>query len=344
MRKRLMAAVALMAMPGVAVAQFKEGARPPAPAPSPTSSPSQLPPCETEQSLPSGALMKASYGRGRSPSSEALDRFAVRLGRVSDDDQAPRTELRYRLGDRSLDITAVVRAAASPDLRPRANGDSLERRFLWQDEVELRFELASAIDFFVLSVGGNSETISDRTPIANDAIRTAVLGGQAFTLAKKSGDEVGRPVPVRLDARALAQDSLVARRAAEALLTRLIDEQCAVPASGCYLTTAAVTAVGLADDCWELRALRRFRDTVMAGTASGRAMIRAYYDTAPALIARIEQRADARRVWLRTYVTGILPCAVLARLGLNRRALKGYRAMAARLEAEAAASGHAIAS
>jgi len=108
------------------------------------------------------------------------------------------------------------------------------------------------------------------------------------------------------------------------------------PSSTCFLTTATVDSIGLADDCWELRSLRRFRDTVMMGTDEGRAMVDHYYATAPAIVAGINRQADAKATWLRTYWTGILPSAVATRLGLNRLALRIYRGMIASLEARLA--------
>ncbi|MDR1227529.1 MAG: hypothetical protein LBK55_00670 [Azoarcus sp.] len=95
----------------------------------------------------------------------------------------------------------------------------------------------------------------------------------------------------------------------------------------CYLTTAAVGAVGLADDCWELQTLRRFRDTVLQRTAVGRRLASRYYRFAPRLVAAISRRADARTIWLKTWAFGILPAALCARVGLNGAATFIYKRM-----------------
>lgn len=128
-------------------------------------------------------------------------------------------------------------------------------------------------------------------------------------------------------------------RAIEARRTRLhatnrnwargtqLGEGCAVPDRDCFLTTACVQAAGLPDDCFELKSLRLFRDRVLALTPEGRAMIAAYYQHAPALVARIDAKPDARRIWLATYLRFILPCALLARAGLKQAALARYRRM-----------------
>lgn len=93
--------------------------------------------------------------------------------------------------------------------------------------------------------------------------------------------------------------------------------------SPCFLTTACVDALGLKDDCLELRTLRAFRDGPMRSMPNGARIAANYYEIAPALLARIPAaaRADAMRC---LYVRMILPCVVAARLGLNRLALRLY--------------------
>lgn len=103
--------------------------------------------------------------------------------------------------------------------------------------------------------------------------------------------------------------------------------------AACFLTTAAVDAVGLNDDCWELETLRRFRDGWLSSTPEGSALIADYYRIAPDIVARINQSANARFIWWRTYAFGILPAAVCARLGWRAHALSHYRNMVRRLEA-----------
>lgn len=96
--------------------------------------------------------------------------------------------------------------------------------------------------------------------------------------------------------------------------------ECEIP-TGCFLTTAACEMVGLADDCWELRTLRRFRDGWLAKQADGGADIARYYAEAPAIADRLRQ--DPRAA-LRLYWTRIVPSALAAQLGLNRAARALY--------------------
>ncbi|MBT5413863.1 MAG: hypothetical protein HOH66_02360 [Rhodospirillaceae bacterium] len=100
----------------------------------------------------------------------------------------------------------------------------------------------------------------------------------------------------------------------------------------CFLTTAACGVVGLPDDCFELRALRRFRDRYMMRTVEGRAEIAKYYARAPALAAHLAAEPGARALH-RLYRTTILPCAVLATLGFDRVTHRLYRRMMRGLEA-----------
>lgn len=101
---------------------------------------------------------------------------------------------------------------------------------------------------------------------------------------------------------------------------------------GCFLTTAAVDTLGLSDDCWELRTLRRFRDGPLARIPGGQALTARYYACAPRLVEAVDRRADAATVWLNTYWTYILPCAVMTRFGLHRAAVAHYRRLFGRLE------------
>jgi hypothetical protein len=83
----------------------------------------------------------------------------------------------------------------------------------------------------------------------------------------------------------------------------------------CFITAACCTLVGLSDDCFELTALRRFRDRDLAAMPGGAEDIALYYRTAPAILDAM--RGDERRL-LALYFTHILPSALAASLGLKR--------------------------
>ena len=104
---------------------------------------------------------------------------------------------------------------------------------------------------------------------------------------------------------------------------RCVDRQC-------FLTTACCDLIGLDDDCFELRALRDFRDRALPAMPGGNDDIAAYYATAPVILEAM-RRAGAERALLRFYVSHILPCALLARAGLNAPTRRLYRDLMRRL-------------
>lgn len=99
---------------------------------------------------------------------------------------------------------------------------------------------------------------------------------------------------------------------------------CKLVEEGCFLTTAACDGIGLADDCWELRTLRAFRDGWLRRQPGGVEDITSYYDQAPAIAARL--RGD-RRALVRLYWTRIVPSALAARIGAKRTARRLYTRM-----------------
>jgi hypothetical protein len=112
----------------------------------------------------------------------------------------------------------------------------------------------------------------------------------------------------------------------EALAKSLEDDKCTPPAKGCFLTSACCEVLGLTDDCFELRTLRRFRDGRLASTPGGNAAIAEYYRVAPAILDRLPPTERMPRL-VSIYARFILPSAVAARLGLNRLAFRLYARM-----------------
>jgi len=101
------------------------------------------------------------------------------------------------------------------------------------------------------------------------------------------------------------------------------EDRCTPPPGGCFITTACCEALGLDDDCFELRALRRYRDGVLARRPGGTDEIASYYTLAPLILARLP---SATRVTLlrALYARFILPAALAAAIGLNTLAYRLY--------------------
>ena len=92
----------------------------------------------------------------------------------------------------------------------------------------------------------------------------------------------------------------------------------ACTAADCFITTACCESLGLDDDCFELRSLRRYRDSVLANQPYGAAVIARYYEIAPRILAQLSASPGTREsVLLLVYARYVLPAAIAAKLGLN---------------------------
>lgn len=99
----------------------------------------------------------------------------------------------------------------------------------------------------------------------------------------------------------------------------------------CFITTACVEAMGLADDCAILTTLRGFRDGWLAAQPGGPELIATYYRRSPELLAAIMARPDGDAVLSGLYQV-VAECAALVAAGQPEQALDAYMAMIAELE------------
>jgi hypothetical protein len=103
---------------------------------------------------------------------------------------------------------------------------------------------------------------------------------------------------------------------------------------GCFITTVVVNALGEADDGPTLTALRRFRDSYMMATAERRALVKRYYEIAPAMVKRIEARRDAREYLESLFTRFILPARNAIERGQDNWAFDLYVRMLIAVRAE----------
>lgn len=101
-----------------------------------------------------------------------------------------------------------------------------------------------------------------------------------------------------------------------------IGELLTAVASLCFITTATVTVMGKADDCDELQTLRKFRDTWLKDNHPEE--IKIYYDTAPAIVDRINGLKGARHIYTDFYISYIVPAVEAIKEGKNEEAYKIY--------------------
>ena len=95
---------------------------------------------------------------------------------------------------------------------------------------------------------------------------------------------------------------------------------------GCCLTTACVAARGLPDTCIELQTLRAFRDGILTRRPGGQQEIARYYQIAPGIVAAINHREDAAKIWNRVYDELVEPCVRMIHEGKDEEAYRLYKA------------------
>ncbi len=76
----------------------------------------------------------------------------------------------------------------------------------------------------------------------------------------------------------------------------------------CFITTAVCSCLGKPDDCAELTALRAFRDGYLSACPDGPALIRVYYDLAPAVVTAIDVADDPKTVYPAIWTKYLSPC------------------------------------
>lgn len=97
-----------------------------------------------------------------------------------------------------------------------------------------------------------------------------------------------------------------------------------IRSDGCYLTSACVEAMGLADDCDELTALRAFRDGWLAKQSGGREMIDEYYRVAPAIVDAIHLSPNCDDILKELYDSMVVPCVRAIDAGNMEKTLEIY--------------------
>ena len=181
------------------------------------------------------------------------------------------------------------------------------------------------------------DKVSIVLPLATGALFRAA---KSVEMTVKLGDEMACSFTLNCEDLRKALDWAVEKK--EALAKSLEDDKCTPPAKGCFLTTACCEVLGLADGCFELRTLRRYRDEVLPAMPGGSAAIAAYYLTAPSILDRLPQDERVAQL-LSVYARFVLPSAVAARLGLNHLAYRLYARMMGELARDFSREVHPLA-
>lgn len=65
----------------------------------------------------------------------------------------------------------------------------------------------------------------------------------------------------------------------------------------CFITTACVKYYGFEDNCYQLKTLRKFRDTYLLNSLKGKALVEKYYSIAPTLVKQLEADDNKKEIF-----------------------------------------------
>lgn len=100
----------------------------------------------------------------------------------------------------------------------------------------------------------------------------------------------------------------------------------------CYITTAVCESLGKPDDCHELQVLRGYRDEYLMGSEEGKDIVMKYYDIAPTIVKRINEKENAGQIYQRIYTDYLVPCIQLAENQKLEECKETYRSMVQELQ------------
>lgn len=144
---------------------------------------------------------------------------------------------------------------------------------MWKDDDELKDYGKGILESF-------GETVSDC------ALDGADLGGQIGSIFGNTGETLGRAVGTVVGG-------------AIGIIKGLGDifKPRRKSGGGCYITTAICQDSGKPDDCYELTALRAFRDNWLINQPDGKELIKRYYTTAPDVVKRINRQPNKSEIY-----------------------------------------------
>ncbi len=67
--------------------------------------------------------------------------------------------------------------------------------------------------------------------------------------------------------------------------------------NNCFITTACVNYYGLSDNCYQLKTLRKFRDSYLSESVDKQALVEQYYAIAPRLVELLEKDKNREKLF-----------------------------------------------
>jgi hypothetical protein len=233
---------------------------------------------------------------------------------------------------KDCDLVADVKIASTFDAKLVVYGDPfgtrLPKKFLIKPENRFIAKDADGKEIVNEPLCGDcTDIFDDKVSIVLPLATAPVLrDGDAATFAVKLVDKP--ECEIKLDCVSLRQALGWASERKKDFAQQFAEAKCNAPEGECFITTACCETLGLDDDCFELRTLRRYRDKVLAKQPGGAEQIARYYTLAPQVLARLRTEADnAEAALLSVYARYVLPAAIAARLGFNLLAYRLYVAM-----------------
>lgn len=96
---------------------------------------------------------------------------------------------------------------------------------------------------------------------------------------------------------------------------------------GCYITTATCMTLGKPDDCLELTAIRRFRDSWLSKQKNGNKIINDYYHFAPLIVEAINNKENNQQIYCDIWNNYLLRFFELIQINQNKSAKVIYLKM-----------------
>lgn len=93
---------------------------------------------------------------------------------------------------------------------------------------------------------------------------------------------------------------------------------------GCFITSACVESMGLADDCDELQTLRALRDKRRLYDPKFDALVKEYYKVAPIIVEAIDASPNRKAKYAELYETMVKPCVAMVKENRENEAVELY--------------------
>ncbi len=93
---------------------------------------------------------------------------------------------------------------------------------------------------------------------------------------------------------------------------------------GCYITTAAVEHIGLADNCDELNILRMYRDKLVEEDPEFKKIVLEYYKIAPRIVKEISKMPNKEEILDSIYIDMVVPVISLLKQNKIEEAKEYY--------------------